>query len=270
MASGFTRRQALAALAVALDARGESSSSKFFGTTQGSAVALDVRTGAMLSSHRLDVARTLLAPPGSTVKPFTLLALVQAGKLRTSEAFPCSGQLKIASRSFACSHPQTATPIDLSTAIAYSCNEYVARVAARFDPGELASAMARLGLMGRIERSAGIEANQLQALGEDHISISVSQLAAGYRRLAMVGVSPILGGMEGAVEFGTAQRAKIDGVTVAGKTGSAAGKFAWFAGFAPSRAPRVAVAVMVQGHAGGADAAPIAGKILAAHLEGKL
>jgi cell division protein FtsI/penicillin-binding protein 2 len=162
----------------------------------------------------------------------------------------------------------------LSTAIAYSCNEYVARVAARFDPGELALAFGRVGLSGRIERASGVVGSQLQALGEDHVAVSALQLATGYRRLALDAnkpeLLPIILGLEGAVEFGTAQLAKLDGVTVAGKTGSAAGQYAWFAGFAPSREPRVAVAVMVQGRAGGADAAPIARQILAAHLGGKL
>jgi penicillin-binding protein 2 len=270
MDASLTRRQLLAASLSGIAVCAQSSSSRFFGAAQGVAAAVDVRTGALLSAHRLEVARTLLAPPGSTMKPFALLALLQSGKLRPTEAYPCSGKLRIAGRSFACSHPRTATPIDLPTAIAYSCNEYVARMAARLDPGELAAALGRLGLTGRIERASGAEAKQLQALGEDHVSLSVLQLAAGYRRLAMDPMLPILEGLEAAVEFGTAQRAKLEGVTVAGKTGSAVGKFAWFAGFAPSRAPRVAVAVMVQGSSGGADAAPIAGRILAAHLEGKL
>ncbi len=245
--------------------------SSFFGDAQGVGVAKDVRTGAVLYSHRLDVARTLFAPPASTIKPFSLLALRHSGKLRANEAFPCSGQLGIAGRSFACSHPRTATPIDMATAIAYSCNEFVARVAARFEPGEFAEAVSRLGLSapGHIDRVAGIEARQLQALGEDHISVNVEQLANGYRRLALE-PGQVLEGLEGAVEFGTAQRAQIPGIKVAGKTGSASGRFAWFAGFAPSRSPRVVVAVMVQGRAGGADAAPVAGRILTACLEGKL
>jgi cell division protein FtsI/penicillin-binding protein 2 len=45
---------------------------------------------------------------------------------------------------------------------------------------------------------------------------------------------------------------------------------AWFAGFAPSREPSAVVTVMLQGRSGGADAAPVAGRILEAHLAGRL
>ena len=100
----------------------------------------------------------------------------------------------------------------------------------------------------------------------------------GYRSLALSSgrpeMLPILEGMEDAVEYGTAQLARLDGIKVAGKTGSIrtadGARTAWFGGFAPSRAPEVVVAVMVQGRSGGADAAPVAGKILAAYRAGKL
>jgi penicillin-binding protein 2 len=260
---------------------------RFFGNAQGTAVAVDFKSGQLLASHRLEVARSLVAPPGSTIKPFSLLALLQSGKLRADDTHPCSGQLKIADRSYACSHPRMASPIDLPTAIAYSCNEYVANAAARFEPGELATTLARFGLtsltgfagtapeaIGHVDHASGTVANQMQALGEDHVAITVLQLAAAYRKLAIEcarpKLAPILSGLEGAVEFGTAQHAAVPNIKVAGKTGTAARQFAWFAGFAPSRSPRIVAAVMVQGHAGGADAAPIAGRIFAAYMGGKL
>jgi len=104
------------------------------------------------------------------------------------------------------------------------------------------------------------------------------ELALAYRHLAMsssqAGMRPIIAGLEGAVEFGTAQNARITGVSVAGKTGSAAtaagAHVAWFAGFVPSRAPEVVVSVMLAGRSGGADAAPVASEILEAHRAGRL
>ena len=69
---------------------------------------------------------------------------------------------------------------------------------------------------------------------------------------------------------GTGGRARIEGVEVAGKTGSAQamtqGKsdtIAWFACFAPFNNPKYAIAVMVQGgKGGGAVAAPVANRIM--------
>lgn len=69
---------------------------------------------------------------------------------------------------------------------------------------------------------------------------------------------------------GTGSRARIKGMEVAGKTGTAQfmrGKVkdnrVWFMAFGPYQNPKFAICVMVEGgHAGGVVAAPIAGKIL--------
>lgn len=74
--------------------------------------------------------------------------------------------------------------------------------------------------------------------------------------------------MVGVVEDGSGGRAKIDGVAVAGKTGTAepADKkrtHAWFVGFAPADAPQIVVAVIVEhGGVGGRDAAPLAKDVM--------
>ena len=75
------------------------------------------------------------------------------------------------------------------------------------------------------------------------------------------------------VESGTGNAAQVDGVTVAGKTGTAQAPndqvHAWFISFAPAEAPQVAVAVIVEGGGdagneatGGEVAAPIARRII--------
>lgn len=78
-------------------------------------------------------------------------------------------------------------------------------------------------------------------------------------------------GMVAVVKNGTGRAAALNGVTVAGKTGSAenpqGNDHAWFVGFAPAEKPRVVVAVIVEnGGAGGKVAAPIARDIMAAAL----
>ncbi len=97
-------------------------------------------------------------------------------------------------------------------------------------------------------------------------------------------------GMSRAVnQHGTAGRARLEGVSVAGKTGTAQvasrqriiasadenrpehlRNHAWFVGFAPRVNPEIAIAVLVE-HAGGGGvaAAPVAQKIFQAYFEGQ-
>ena len=87
---------------------------------------------------------------------------------------------------------------------------------------------------------------------------------------------------EAAVTSGTCWRARIPGVTLAGKTGTAQvwtyGKkrnVAWFIGFAPVKSPRVAIAVAVQeksesdSYYGATHAAPLARDTLEYYFSGQ-
>lgn len=97
---------------------------------------------------------------------------------------------------------------------------------------------------------------------------SVSAATAAALRDMMIGV----------IENGTGKSARISGVQVAGKTGTAqttadAAPHAWFTAFAPADAPRVAVAVVVENGGslgseatGGQVAAPIARAVIEAVL----
>ncbi len=80
-------------------------------------------------------------------------------------------------------------------------------------------------------------------------------------------------GLVAATEEGTAQAARVAGIRVASKTGTAQvgtknrpRQVAWLVGFLPANAPQYAFAVMVEGNwgedlHGGEDAAPVAGKM---------
>ena len=222
--------------------------------SSGAAVVVDRRTRRVLAARNEAVATRAALPPGSTMKPIALAALLKSGKLRPSESWPCPGKLAISGRQLNCSHPRIEAPMTIETALAYSCNCFVARAAERLAPGDLP--------YGR--RVSGIDALRLQALGEDGVTFTVADLAEAYRQLAMTAPAEIVAGLESAVEYGTAQRAAIAGVRVAGKTGSlrtAGGmRVAWFAGWTPE----VVIAVRVQGLSGGADAAPVAAEMLRA------
>ncbi len=74
------------------------------------------------------------------------------------------------------------------------------------------------------------------------------------------------------VESGTGSQARVSGVTVAGKTGTAENEsdkdHAWFVGYAPADNPQIAVAVLLEndGTSGGDSAAPIAGRVMKEYL----
>ena len=82
--------------------------------------------------------------------------------------------------------------------------------------------------------------------------------------------------LAGVVQRGTAASAKIQGVTFAGKTGTAqSGKFvggkelnhAWFAGFAPVEDPKIVVVVMIEFGGHGGRSAQIAKRIVEHYLK---
>jgi peptidoglycan glycosyltransferase len=82
--------------------------------------------------------------------------------------------------------------------------------------------------------------------------------------------------MVSVVANGSGRAARIQGVQVAGKTGTAqvsqdVADHTWFMGFAPADDPQIAVAVFVAngGGTGGERSAPIARQVLQAYLDGQ-
>jgi peptidoglycan glycosyltransferase len=246
--------------------------------THGAAVLVDRKSRRLLAVHAPELAAASPAPPGSTLKPLVLNALLERGRLHAGDAFPCPVDLRLQGRSFACSHPPLPAPVTVRTAIAYSCNCFVAHFASRFTAGELTPLLGKWGLLSRTNWFGEREAPgrtwsappDIQSLGEDGVLVTPASLALAYCRLISRADPTVLAGMEDAVEFGTAQRARVAGLRVAGKTGSVRTpngvSLAWFAGFSDT----AVVTVMLQARSGGADAAPIGGRILAAHAKGLL
>jgi peptidoglycan glycosyltransferase len=113
-----------------------------------------------------------------------------------------------------------------------------------------------------VKRVAAPDGSTVQSTPSGTFSTVMSAAAAAGVRDAMVQV----------VEVGTGVLARIPGLTMAGKTGTAEtgdGKppHAWFVCFAPADHPRVAIVVMVEhGGEGAYNAAPIAKQIMEAAL----
>lgn len=227
---------------------------------QGTAIAADVRTGRVLARSG---APDQSYSPGSVIKPFVVEA---ADPAALRHPLVCRRDLKIGTRTLGCVHPSLASSLDPGAALAYSCNSYFAGLADRIPPDRLVAHLRKQGFEVNPPRSA--EERKLLALGEHGVQITPGQLLQAYVRLARAEHAVIAEGLQGAVEFGTAQLAAAAGVPVAGKTGTTAtpgrtGTRAWFAGWAPARNPEVALVVFVARGQGGGSAAPIAGRVFA-------
>jgi cell division protein FtsI/penicillin-binding protein 2 len=255
---------------------------------RGAAVVLEVQTGRVFAVYHSDVAARRAVHPGSSIKPFTLLALLAAGKVDAHTALVCKRPLTIAGHRLDCAHPATAEALGPATALAYSCNSYFTSVATRLTPAQLRDNFVRAGfgavtgletneVSGDVSLARTPEELQLQAIGEWGISVTPLELVRAYRNLALLsqtnaGLKPtplLFQGLQESVSYGMAHAAQpTSPMKVAGKTGTAPAEegpwtHGWFAGYAPAENPEIALVVFLEkGH--GSDAAALASQIFTA------
>src|SRR5271167_4276353 len=123
---------------------------------RGAAVVVDVQTGNVLAAYHTVVAARRVIHPGSSIKPFTLLALLEAGKVDAHTALVCKRPLTIGGHRLDCPHPDTAAPLGPAAALAYSCNSYFTSVATRLTPVQLRDSFVRAGFSSL----TGLEPNE--------------------------------------------------------------------------------------------------------------
>lgn len=257
---------------------------------RGTAVVLDVHSGRILASSHLDVAARRVAAPGSSIKPFTLLALLESGKVNRGTALVCKRSVSVSGHKLDCSHPQTAEPLDPAAALAYSCNSYFTTVALRLSPAEMRNSFLRDGFaastalapseaVGTVALAQSPEQLQLQAIGEWGVQVTPLQLVKAYRTLALLQpkhdqkLEPLFAGLEQSVTYGMGHEAQPPlPMKIAGKTGTApasegAWTHAWFAGYAPAQDPQIVLAVFLEKGHGGIEAAGVARQVFNAFAE---
>lgn len=134
---------------------------------RGCAVALDPRTGEILAMACLpnfdpnaSVATALRAPgspllnraigasyaPGSTFKPVTLLAGLEAGTIRTGDSFDCTGGLQVGNRRFGCWNKRGHGRVEAFTAMLQSCDVWFYQEGLRTGVDTIARMAAQFGL----------------------------------------------------------------------------------------------------------------------------
>jgi len=260
---------------------------------RGVAVVLDVHTGRVLAAYHANVAARRVVHPGSSIKPFTLLALLEAGTVDANTALVCKRPLTIGGHRLDCPHPDTAEPLGPAAALAYSCNSYFTRVAIRLTPAQLRDSFVRAGFSsltglqpneasGTVALAQSPEELQLQAIGEWGVSVTPLELVHAYRNLALLSqnkddvklASLVFEGLQQSVSYGMARAAQpASPMKVAGKTGTAPADegpwtHGWFAGYAPAENPEIVLVVFLEkGH--GSDTAALARQILAAFAQSR-
>ena len=117
---------------------------------------------------------------------------------------------------------------------------------------------------------------RLEALGDRGIEVTALELLGAYRKLALqkrsgatVGAdAAVFAGLEESVAYGMAHAANVDGMKIAGKTGTAASRqsartHGFFVGYAPAEKPEIVVVIYLEQGNGG-DAAGVAHAVIAA------
>ena len=233
-----------------------------FSDTNISYLLLDAHTGALLASRWPQPDQPV--PVGSLIKPFTALAYGESHAFKFPEHV-CSGKQ--------CWLPHGHGRLDLSAAIAYSCNSYFRSLAAGLSPGALARVLDDLGLpaLPHLTSAAFV------GFGDDW-TVPPLALARAYAALAarsdQDGVRPILAGMQMSAREGTGKAigAALAGSPALAKTGTApcvhgtAPGDGYSVTLYPADSPRLLLLVRVHGTPG-SHAAITAGQMLHALLE---
>lgn len=230
------------------------------GTRDGCVMVMDPQTGRLRAIVNSRFAFEEAIAPGSTIKPFTLLAGLRAGVIQGTSRLLCAGRFRHNEFTTRCSHPRFKPPFDAAQALAYSCNYYFGRLGEALNEQSFSQTLSEFGFGERTgsdderEAAGALPAGAWQpqyALGEGSVLVTPAQLITGYsallngghlyvpaqganstyrvRERATVQIDPghraiIIEGMRGAVTYGTASRAGLGSVSdaILGKTGTAA------------------------------------------------
>ena len=300
------------------------------GERLGCVAVVRPRTGEILALAGL--AFSGLQPPGSTFKIITLAGVLEAGLAGPNSIYPVETKTTIEGVELENANGESCGGT-LRYSFAHSCNSVFAPLGARLGAKRLVQAAEKFGF-NREVGIAGAATSTIPAADEIGDDLAVGSSAIGQGRvqataLQMAWVAATIAGrgkrpqltlergrpaqrtqvidadvarlvgrlMEAVVREGTGTAARISGIRVAGKTGTAELKNtstpecvpspdpsippcpppepddptdtdAWFAAYAPAGEPRVAVGVLlVQAGTGGETAAPVAREALVAGLK---
>jgi membrane peptidoglycan carboxypeptidase len=232
--------------------------------THAAGIVLDMRTGSIAASSGEQRRGT----PGSTLKPMLLEFALDHQIVVPETKVYCRRNLHIGARALPCTHPATQPVFDAESALAQSCNTWFAEMARRFSGPQLETALDEGHLRHARMSDATVEERQLAVLGLNGVTVTPVELAQAYRAL-LLRASPgsvVARGLKESVDYGMANPARVPGVTILGKTGTAsdpgeAWTHGWFAGALPGHL----VIVIYVPHGDGGTAARLAQSFFCAY-----
>ena len=241
------------------DKRLQETAEAALGERDGSIVVMDLQTGRLRAVVNPRLAFQHAFPPGSTIKPFTALTALRAGIIDENTHTKCREHYRHKGVNAVCSHERNLPPLNTTQAIAYSCNYFFATVGGRLREDDLTRTLSDFGFgratgVNGAEETAGVLLRTGwgadNAIGEGRtLQVTPIQLLTAYAALVNGGhlLKPAVGseaafaprvtsevplddkerkilvtGMEGAIRFGTAEKANLNSlpITIVGKTGT--------------------------------------------------
>ena len=127
------------------DARLQSAAATAMAGRDGAVVVMDAQTGRIRAAVNLELAASAALPPGSSVKPFTLLAALRSRIVEPRSRLACRRHFRRPGVEFSCAHPVFNPPFDAEQALAHSCNYYFARLGERLNLEDFNHTLASFG-----------------------------------------------------------------------------------------------------------------------------
>jgi stage II sporulation protein D len=128
------------------DAALQRAASVALGGREGTIIVMDAQDGRLRAVVNEDLAASAAFPPGSAVKPFTLLAALREKIVDADTRLLCRKHYRRGATEFTCSHPVYKTLFDPAHALAHSCNYFFAHLGERLDAADFNATLASFGL----------------------------------------------------------------------------------------------------------------------------
>jgi stage II sporulation protein D len=128
-----------------IDAALQRAATLALGGREGTIVVLDAQTGRLRAIVNERLASEVAFPPGSAVKPFTLLAALREKIVDADTRLLCRKHYRRGATEFTCSHPVYKTLFDPAHALAHSCNYFFAHLGERLDAKDFSATLAAFG-----------------------------------------------------------------------------------------------------------------------------